>query len=67
MEIKRTNNEILIRLNPKTNLIGLQRITDYIKFREISSKSQASQKDINKLAKESKANWWLKNKSRFTK
>lgn len=44
MQIERTNSEILIRVSAGTDLVGLQRILDYIKFREIASKSKASQK-----------------------
>lgn len=67
MEIERTNNEILIRVSSETDLIGLQRILDYVKFREVASKSRASQKQIDKLSSEFKSNWWNKNKSRFVK
>lgn len=65
MQIERTNNEILIRVASNTDLTGLQRILDYIKFREIASKSKATQKEIDELAKESKSTWWSKNKNRF--
>jgi hypothetical protein len=67
MQIERTNKEILIRLSSGTDLIGLQRILDYLKFREIASKSKASQKQIDELSSESKSSWWNKNKSRFVK
>lgn len=67
MQIERTNNEILIRLSAETDLVGLQRILDYIKFREIASKSKASEEEIDQLATESKSNWWSKNKSGFLK
>ena len=67
MQIERTNKEIVIRLSSETDLIGLQRILDYLKFREIASKSKASQKQIDKLSSESKSSWWNKNKSRFVK
>lgn len=67
MQIERTNNEILIRVAPNTDLTGLQRILDYIKFREIASKSKATQEQIDTLAKESKSTWWVKNKNRFIK
>ncbi len=65
MQIERTNNEILIRLSAGTDLIGLQRILDYLKFREIASKSKASQEQIDEIATESKKSWWNKNKDRF--
>ena len=67
MQIERTNKEILIRLSAETDLVGLQRILDYIKFREIASKSKASEEEIDQLATESKSNWWSKNKSGFLK
>lgn len=67
MQIERTDKEILIRLSSGTDLVGLQRILDYLKFREIASRSKASQKQIDELAKESKESWWSKNKSRFVK
>ncbi len=67
MQIERKDNEILIRIPTGTDLVGLQRILDYIKFREIASKSKATQEQIDQLANESKKDWWSKNKSRFVK
>jgi hypothetical protein len=67
MQIERTNNEILIRLSAETNLVGLQRVLDYIKFREIASKSKATQLEIDELANSSKSNWWKENKDKFIK
>lgn len=67
MQIERTNDEILIRVASGTDLVGLQRILDYLKFREIASKSKATQKQIDELATESKSTWWKKNKDRFIK
>jgi hypothetical protein len=67
MQIERTEKEILIRVASNTDLTGLQRILDYIKFREIATKSKGTQKQIDELAKESKSTWWEKNKSRFIK
>lgn len=67
MQIERTDKEILIRVSPDTDLPGLQRLMDNIRFREIASKSKATQEQIDKLADESKADWWKKNKSRFIK
>jgi hypothetical protein len=50
MEVKRTNDEIIIRGDPEIDLTGLQRVLDYVRFREIASKSKASQKQIDELA-----------------
>ena len=66
MQIERTDKEILIRIAANTDLTGLQRILDYIKFREIAAKSKATQEQIDELAAQSKRIWWEKNKSRFT-
>ncbi len=67
MDIERTDNEILIRVPASTDIIGVQRLIDYLGFREIASKSQASQEQIDELARESKSGWWKKNKARFIK
>lgn len=67
MQVEKTNTEFLIRVSRDTSLIGLQRIIDYIKFREIASKSKATQEQIDALAKDSKESWWKENKSRFIK
>jgi hypothetical protein len=67
MVIERINNEIVIKISSDTDITGLQRLIDYIKFREIASKSKASEDDINNLVRESKSEWWEKNKNRFIK
>jgi len=67
MQIERTNKEIVIRLPSDVDIVGLQRILDYLKFREIASKSKATQEQIDELAKESKSSWWSKNKNQLIK
>ncbi|MFA7326635.1 MAG: hypothetical protein WC121_08230 [Candidatus Kapaibacterium sp.] len=67
MVIERINNEIVIKISSDTDITGLQRLIDYIKFREIASKSKASEDEINNLVRESKSEWWEKNKNRFIK
>jgi len=54
MTIERTNEEIIIRLPSSTNIADVQKLLDYLRFREITSKSKASQKDIDKLVLEVK-------------
>lgn len=66
MKIEKKDNEILVRIPSNVDNTGLQKILDYIKFREITSKSQASQEDIDALARESKKSWWERNNKRFT-
>ncbi|GAB2478329.1 hypothetical protein [Algoriphagus taiwanensis] len=67
MQIERSDKEIIIRVSAETDLTGLERILEFIRFREIASKSKASSKEVAKLAKESKESWWEKNKSKFLK
>jgi hypothetical protein len=66
MKIEKKDNEILVRIPSNVDNTGLQKILDYIKFREFTSKSQASQEDIDALARESKKSWWERNNKRFT-
>jgi hypothetical protein len=67
MQVERINNEILIRLSGSTDTIGLQRLLDFLKFKEITSKSKATEDQIDEIANESKSDWWSKNKERFIK
>jgi hypothetical protein len=67
MIIERTDKEILIRIPNTIDVESAQRIIDYIRYLEITSKSQATQEDIDKLAKEINKAWWDKNKNKFLK
>jgi predicted trehalose synthase len=61
------NNQITISLSSKVDVFGIQRLIDYAKYLEATSKSKAKQSDVDKLADEINANWWNKNKHRFLK
>ena len=67
MQIERGDKEILIRVAANTPLPGLQRILDYIRYKEIVAKSKATQSEIDNVAAESKGDWWGKNKDNFLK
>ena len=67
MIIERKNNEILVRLPADIDTMGLQRIINYLKFKEATKDSTASEEQANELADESKKNWWDENKHRFMK
>ncbi len=67
MLIERTNNEVIIRLPSYVDTEGLQRIVDYLSYKEATSKSKAKQTAVDKLAREVKKGWWKKNRSRFIK
>ena len=66
MRIERENNEI--RFSIPDNIIDIdeiQNFIDYVRFKEISIKSKASESDASDLADEINSTWWGKNKYRF--
>lgn len=67
MDIQRTESEIVFRLPANIDTLGLQRIIDYLKYKEATAESNVDQSEVDKLAKESKSNWWKENKHRFVK
>lgn len=52
MIVERKKNEILVRLSPQTNISDLQDMLDYLEYKELVSKSNAKQSEIDELAKE---------------
>ncbi len=67
MHIERTQDKVIIRLPSYVYTEGLQRLVDYLIYKEITSKSKAKQSDVDKFAKEVKMSWWTKNRNRFIK
>lgn len=65
MLIERTDNEIIIRFPSSVDTKGVQRLLDFLRYKEVTSKSKAKQKDVDKLAREVNKEWWEKNKKRF--
>ena len=61
------NNQITISFSSGTDVFSIQRLIDYAKYLEATSKSKAKQSDVDKLADEISANWWERNKHRFLK
>jgi len=67
MIVERTSDQIVIKVSPKVDTFGFQRIMDYLEYLEISSKSKATQADADKLADELNENWWANNRKKFIK
>jgi len=68
MVIERTEkNTLVITVSSAVDSYGLQRLIDYVKYLEATSKSKAKQAEVDKLADELNASWWVKNKNRFIK
>lgn len=61
------NNGISIKFSNELSSFNLQRLMEYARFLEITSKSKATQKEIDILANSISSNWWKKNKKRFIK
>ncbi len=67
MLIERTNDEVIIRMPSSVSTDGLQRMIDFLCYREATANSKAKQTDVDKLAKKIKKDWWKKNRNRFIK
>ncbi len=60
MIVERKNNEIHVRFTAGTNVSKIQSILDYLRYEELTSKSKATEKDIEDLVGKAKSNRWEK-------
>lgn len=67
MQVERINNEIVIRIPSDMDTNRLQKILNLVRYGELTSKSTATQDQVDELASEININWWTKNKSKFLK
>ena len=65
MRVERTSEEIIIKLPLSINIEEIQRFLDYLRYKELTTKSIATQEDADELAKSVNKDWWQKNKQRF--
>jgi hypothetical protein len=65
MKIERTKNEVVIRIPASINVDDLQDLADLIEYKEISSKSKATQKDVDDLVSDIKRGRWEKTKTKL--
>jgi hypothetical protein len=65
MLIEQTPTEIIIRVPADVQIDGLQRLIDFLQYRENVLKSKATQEEIDNLSSEINKDWWLKNKDKF--
>ncbi len=65
MTIERTDKEIIFRLPSDIDTESLQRILDYLKFRESVKDSVGTEEQSNLLADELKKVWWKEYKHRY--
>ncbi|MFI5139995.1 MAG: hypothetical protein ACHQIM_19405 [Sphingobacteriales bacterium] len=62
MIIERNNKEVIIRLPASVNTDDLQDFIDYTRYKELTSKSKATQKEIDELAYKINKDWWTENR-----
>ena len=60
MTIERTEDEIIIRIPANIDIDDIQDMVDLIKYREIVSKSKATQQQIDELSKDINRSIWRK-------
>jgi len=65
LTIERTDREIIIRLPIDVGVNDIQRMLDYLAYKQAIKDSQATQEQVDELAKAAKQGWWEKNKERF--
>ena len=60
MIVERQDNEILVRFSAGIKTSRIQTILDYLRYEELTSKSIATENDIDELLKEIKKGRWSK-------
>jgi len=65
MTIQRIDNQIVISLPGSIDLEGVQRLINYLLYKEATKDSKAKQEDVDILAREANKQWWAENKHRF--
>ncbi|MBA4298565.1 hypothetical protein SAMN03080617_00684 [Algoriphagus alkaliphilus] len=65
MKIERTKKEVIIRIPASVNVDDMQDLTDLLRYKEISSKSQATQEDVDHLVSDIKRGRWEKTKNKL--
>ena len=65
MTVQRIDNQIVITLPDTIDMGGVQRLLNYLGYKEATKNSDASQEAVDILAREVNKNWWADNKQRF--
>lgn len=58
MIVERQNNEILVRISAGIKVSRIQTILDYLRYEELTSKSNATENDVEILLLEVKKGRW---------
>ena len=60
MIVERQNNELLVRIKAGLKTSRIQAILDYLRYEELTSKSEAREEDVDNLVAEAKNGRWGK-------
>ena len=58
MTVERKDKEIIVRISAGTKASKIQSILDYLRYEELTSKSEVTEKDIENLVNEAKSGRW---------
>ncbi|MDO9255000.1 MAG: hypothetical protein Q7U54_05765 [Bacteroidales bacterium] len=58
MIVERLNNEILVRISAGIKVNRIQTILDYLRYEELTSKSNATENEVDELLSEVKKGRW---------
>jgi hypothetical protein len=62
MIVERQDNELLVRFPAGLKTTKIQAILDYLRYEELTSKSNPTENDINELLKQTKKGRWERTK-----
>lgn len=66
MIIEKRNKEFIIRIPETVDTEEIQDFVDYVRYKELTSKSKKTdQSVVDQLTEEININWWNENKSRL--
>jgi hypothetical protein len=67
MIVERTDKEVIIRLPASIDIEDMQELVDYARYKEITSKIDVSQDEVDEFARGIKKGLWTKNRNKFIK
>ena len=65
MTIERTPSEIIIKVPAYVDVEGIQRLLDFLLYREATAKSKATQDEVDALVATVKKDRWARSRDRY--
>ena len=67
MTVERTNDEVIVRLSAAINVEELQRVLNYLTYKEVTATSEATQEEADQLARDLKEGQWAASRKRIVR